>query len=159
MHVFRRYGHPLKIARIRQFLHEGVERWHMLAIAEGAPGLIHISLFLFFMGLADFLWNTFAIAGIITVVLVVLIATLYIFSTVVSIKNPQSPYRTSFTGLAWYITRKIRTRMCKDRNGIEEEPLSSNMAKGQMQLAMEKNGERKGRDERAIRWLDRKSVV
>ena len=125
----------------------------MLAIAEGAPGLIHISLFLFFIGLADFLWNTLAIMGIITVFPVVLITTLYIFSTVISIKNPQSPYRTSFTGLAWYITRKLYTRRCKDRSGIQENPLSSNMADGQMQLAMEKNDERKGRDERAIRWL------
>ena len=153
MHIFRRYSHPLKIARIRQFLHEGVERWHMLAIAEGAPGLIHVSLFLFFIGLADFLWNTFATVGIITVFPVVLIATLYIFSTVISIKKPQSPYRTSFTGLAWFITRKLHTRRCKDRSGIKEKPLSSNMADGQMQLAMEKNEERKGRDERAIRWL------
>ena len=152
MHVFRRYAHPLKIARIRQFLHEGVERWHMLAIAEGVPGLIHISLFLFFIGLADFLWNTYAIVGIITAVPVALIAMLYIFSTVISVKNPQSPFRTSFTGLAWYITRKLHTRHYKDRSGTEK-PLSSNMADGQMQLAMEKNDGRKGRDERAIRWL------
>lgn len=152
MHVFRRYGHPLKIARIRQFLHEGVERWHVLAIAEGVPGLIHISLFLFFIGLSDFLWNTYAIVGKITAAPVVLIAVLYIFSTGISVRNPQSPYRTSFTGFAWFITRKLRTRLFKDRSGIET-PLSSNMAEGQMQLAMEKNVERKGRDERAIRWL------
>jgi hypothetical protein len=125
----------------------------VLAIAEGVPGLIHISLFLFFIGLSDFLWNTSAIVGIFTVFPVVLIATLYIFSTVVSVKNPQSPYRTSFTGLAWYITRKLHTHWCKDRSGEKEKPLSSNMADGQMQLAMEKNDERKGRDERAIRWL------
>ena len=152
MYVFRRYGHPLKIARIRQFLYEGVERWHMRAIAEGVPGLIHISLFLFFIGLADFLWNSFAIVGIFTVLPVALIAILYIISTGIAIYNPQSPYRTSFTGLAWYITRKLHTRWCKDRSGTKK-PLSSNMADGQMQLAMEKNEERKGRDERAIRWL------
>ena len=153
MHVFRRYGHPLKIARIRQFLHEGVERWHMLAIAEGVPGLIHISLFLFFIGLADFLCNSFPIVGIITSIPVVIIGILYIVSTFISVKKPQSPYRTSFTGLAWYITRKLRTRLFIDPRSGTEKPLSSNMADGQMQLAMEKNEERKGRDERAIRWL------
>ena len=152
MHIFQRYGHPLKVARIRQFLHEGVERWHMLAIAEGVPGLIHISLFLFLIGLADFLWNTYKIVGKITILPVVVIAALYIFSTVISVKRPQSPYRTSFTGLAWYITRKLRTHLCKDREGVEQ-PLSSDMANGQMQLAMEENVERKDRDERAIRWL------
>ena len=152
MHIFRRYGHPLKIARIRQFLHEGVERWHMLAIAEGVPGLIHISLFLFFIGLADFLWNTCAVVGTITLFPIVFIAALYIFSTVIPVKNPKSPYRTSFTGLAWYITRKLHTHLYKDRSGTEK-PLSANMANGQMQLAMEENDERKDRDERAIRWL------
>jgi hypothetical protein len=125
----------------------------MLAIAEGVPGLIHISLFLFFIGLADFLWNTSKIVGIITMVPVVLIGILYIFSTLISIRNPQSPFRTAFTGLTWYITRKLHTHWCKDRSGMTEEPLSSTMAIGQMQLAMEKNDERKDRDERAIRWL------
>ena len=153
MHVFRRYSHPLKIARIRQYLHEGVERWHMLAISEAVPGLVHIALFLFLLGLADFLLNTCAIVGILTILPIASCATLYLISTVVPLARPESPYRTSFTGLAWLITRKLFKRRCKDRYGEEKDPLNSNMADGQMQLAMEKNDARKGRDERAIRWL------
>ena len=153
MYVFRRYGHPLKIARIRQYLHEGVERWHMLAIAEAVPGLVHIALFLFLIGLADFLLNTCAIVGALTVLPIILCAMVYIIGTVVPLASPQSPYRTSFTGLAWFITRKLFNRRCKDRFGVDEVTLNSNMADGQMQLAMAKNDSRKGRDERAIRWL------
>ncbi|KAF8487239.1 hypothetical protein DFH94DRAFT_621710, partial [Russula ochroleuca] len=94
MHVFQRYGHPLKIARIRQYLHEGVERWHMLAIAEAVPGLVHISLFLFLIGLADFLLTTHTVVGIFTTCPIILCGTVYIISTVVPLKSPQSPYRT-----------------------------------------------------------------
>ncbi|KAF8258497.1 hypothetical protein EI94DRAFT_1621798, partial [Lactarius quietus] len=53
MHVFQRYGNPLKGARIRQYLYEGVERWHMPRVARSVPGLVHISLLLFFLGLGD----------------------------------------------------------------------------------------------------------
>ncbi|KAH9979628.1 hypothetical protein BJV74DRAFT_125018, partial [Russula compacta] len=153
MHIFRRYSHPLKIARIRQYLHEGIERWYMPAIAEAVPGLVHCSLFLFLIGLADFLLHTYVIVGKYTVFPIAFCATLYIFSTVAPVMSPQSPYRTSFSGLVWYLTRKLRKRRCRDRFGIAQKPLSSNMADGQMQLAMEKSDARKGRDERSIRWL------
>jgi hypothetical protein len=153
MHVFQRYGHPLKIARIRQYLHEGVQRWKMLAIAEAVPGLVHISLFLFLIGLADFLLNTHKIVGVLTTCAVILCGIIYIVGTVIPLTSPESPYRTSFTGLAWLITQRLFKRRCEDRSGKKEDVLSSNMADGQMQLAMAKNSARKGRDERAIRWL------
>ncbi|KAF8259796.1 hypothetical protein EI94DRAFT_1614182, partial [Lactarius quietus] len=53
MHVFQRYGNPLKGARLRQYLYEGVEGWGMPMVARSVPGLVHISLFLFFVGLSD----------------------------------------------------------------------------------------------------------
>ena len=60
MHIFPRYSHLLKIARIRQYLYrdEGVEHWRKRAIAEAVPGFIHVSLFLYSIGLADFLFST-----------------------------------------------------------------------------------------------------
>ena len=125
----------------------------MPAIAEAVPGLVHCSLFLFLIGLADFLLNTYVIVGKYTVFPIAFCGTLYIFSTVAPVMSPQSPYRTSFSGLVWYLTRKLRKRRCKDRFGKALKPLSSNMADGQMQLAMEKSDARKGRDERSIRWL------
>ncbi|KAI0292890.1 hypothetical protein BC826DRAFT_911210, partial [Russula brevipes] len=54
MHVFQRYSDPLKSARLRQYLHEGCEKWYMPAVASAVPGLLHLSLFLFFLGLGDF---------------------------------------------------------------------------------------------------------
>jgi hypothetical protein len=153
MHIFRRYGHPLKVARIRQYLYDGVKFWRMRAIGEAVPGLIHISLFLFFIGLADFLFSTHLTVGKFTIIPIAFTATIYAICTFAPVICPQSPYRTSFTDFAWNIARLFR-RYHKDRNGISK-PLSSDMMDGQMQLAMDANKSRKSRDERAIRWLIR----
>jgi Family of unknown function (DUF6535) len=153
MHMFQRYSNPFEIARIRQYLHEGVMRWRMTTMVEAVPALVHISLFLFFIGLADFLLNAHAIVGKITLFPIIFCVTVYIISTVAPIIDPQTPYRTSFSGLVWYLTRRLRPRPCNDRFGNPSKPLSSNMADGQMQLAMERNEARRDRDEKAIGWL------
>lgn len=54
MHVFQRYSHPLKSARLRQYLHDGSYGSCMPVMADAVPGLVHVSLFLFFVGLGDF---------------------------------------------------------------------------------------------------------
>jgi Family of unknown function (DUF6535) len=152
MNIFQ-YSDPLKVARIRQYLYEGVQHRYMPSSAEAVPALIHISLFLFFIGLADFLLSTHTIVGKFVICLISLCVTLYILCTVSPLINPQAPYRTCFSGFVWCFSRKLHTRWCKDRFGRSVKPLSSNIADGQMQLALENNDARKGRDERAIRWL------
>jgi Family of unknown function (DUF6535) len=48
---------PEKRARMRAFFANGVEKMHIAQVVEGLPTLIHLSLFLFFAGLAIFLFN------------------------------------------------------------------------------------------------------
>ena len=154
LHVFQRYGDPLKSARIRQYLYEGSERWHMPVVAEAIPGLLHVSLFLFFVGLGDFVLNINTAVGLGTAVPIGISGVLYIFTTFAPVLYPQSPYQNSFSGLVWYIFQKSKLfgRRFKDRDG-ESRIVSTNMAQGQMQLAMEETEDRKGRDVGAIRWL------
>ncbi|KAH9955309.1 hypothetical protein BC827DRAFT_1158317 [Russula dissimulans] len=64
MHVFQRYSHPLKSARLRQYLCEGVEGWYMLFMAESVPALAHVPLFLFFLGLGDSLLDLNTTVGL-----------------------------------------------------------------------------------------------
>src|SRR5487761_1149216 len=99
MHVFQRYSHPLKSARIRQYLGEGVEGWYMPVVAESVPGLVHVSLFLFFLGLGDSLLNLNTTVGVTTIVPITLCGFLYIFSTFAPVIYPQSPYQNSFSAL------------------------------------------------------------
>ena len=66
MQVFQLYDHPLKRARFRQFFFEGAKG--MPALAELVPGLIHLSLFLFFVGLSDSMLGIHQAVGVSTVV-------------------------------------------------------------------------------------------
>jgi hypothetical protein len=126
----------------------------MPVVAEAVPGLLHVSLFLFFVGLCDSVLNINLTVGFFTTVPIGIIGMLYVFTTFAPVIYPQSPYQNSFSGLIWYLTQKLHGRTYKDRNfdGVMK-PVSSNMAQGQLELAMEETEERKGRDERAIQWL------
>jgi hypothetical protein len=154
MHVFQRYGDPLKSSRLRQYLYEGCEGWYMTRVAEAVPGFLHVSLFLFFSGLGDSLLHINLKVALSTIVPIGVSGLLYIFTTFAPIIYLQSPYQNSFSGIFWYLFQKSRGRKFRDRgsNG-EMKSVSENMAQGQMQLAMEETEARKGRDERAIRWL------
>ena len=154
MHVFQRYGDPLKSSRLRQYLYEGCEGWHMPMVAEAVPGFLHISLFLFFVGLGDSLLNINKKVAITTMVPIGISGLLYIFITFAPIIYPQSPYQNSFSGIFWYLIQKLhgwRFRDCGP-NG-EMKSAGSTMAQRQMQRAMEETVTRKGRDVRAIQWL------
>jgi hypothetical protein len=153
MHIYRLYGHPLKVARIRQYLHEGVEKYRMRGIAEAVPGLVHISLLLFFAGLADFLQNTYRRVGTAAIVLLSLYTLLYTIATLAPIVDPQSPFRTPFSRLVWRVYQSMRKQVCNDRFALRKELLSKNMIKGQMQLAMAKDDARMHRDDQSILWL------
>ena len=154
MHVFQRYNDPLKSARIRQYLYEGCDGWYMPVIAEAVPGLLHISLFLFFVGLCDSVLKINTAVGISTTIPIGITGILYIFTTFAPVIYPQSPYQNSFSVLIWYMVQKSKLfgRRFKDGDG-ELTSVDANMVQGQLQLAMEETEERQGRDERAISWV------
>ncbi|KAH9027418.1 hypothetical protein EDB85DRAFT_1868377, partial [Lactarius pseudohatsudake] len=96
MNVFQRYSNPLKSARLRQYLYEGAEGWY-INVAEYVPGLVHISLFLFFLGLGDWLLALKRTIGIAIIVLITICGFLYALSTFTPILNPQSPFQNPFS--------------------------------------------------------------
>ena len=154
MHVFQRYGDPLKSARLRQYLYEGCKGWYMPRVAEAVPGFLHISLFLFFAGLGNSLLNINTKVALSTIVPIGISGLLYVLITFVPIIYPQSPYQNSFSGIFWYLFQKSRGRRFMDRGPDGEmKSVSTNMAQGQMQLALEETEARKDRDVQAIRWL------
>ncbi|KAH9007394.1 hypothetical protein EDB84DRAFT_1584749 [Lactarius hengduanensis] len=153
MNVFQRYSNPLKSARLRQYLYEGAEGWY-INVAEYVPGLVHISLFLFFLGLGDWLLALKRTIGIAIIVLITICGFLYALSTFTPILNPQSPFQNPFSRMIWYLRQKmkIHPRRFFDRDGALK-IVSLNMSEGRAQLAMEENEKRQGRDVQAIRWL------
>jgi hypothetical protein len=152
MHIFQRYSDPLKSARVRQYLYEGSEGRYMPIAAEAVPGLLHLSLSLFFVGLCDSTLNINTTIGLSTTIPIGICGLLYIFITFAPVIYPQSPYQNSFSGLIWYAIQKSRGRKFKDRDG-NLKSVSTKIARGQMELSMEETKERMGRDKRAIQWL------
>ena len=153
MHVFQRYSNPLKSARLRQYLYEGVEELWMPMVAESVPGLVHVSLFLFFVGICDSLLAINTTVAITTIVPISICGLLYVLSTFIPIINPKSPYQNPFSSAIWYVKQKAFPRRCSDRSSGGLKELSSEMSEGKAQLAMEENDERKDRDVRAVQWL------
>ncbi|KAH9968485.1 hypothetical protein BGW80DRAFT_1177427, partial [Lactifluus volemus] len=98
MQVFR-YGHPLKSARLRQYLYDGLENSHMLFVAQAVPFFIHVSLFLFFAGLCDSLFHLNMTVFRATVAPIALCGFFYLFSTISPVMKPQWPYQNPLSGL------------------------------------------------------------
>lgn len=145
MQVFQLYDHPLKRARFRQFFFEGAKG--MPALAEAVPGLIHLSLFLFFIGLGDSILNISTTVGVTTIVPICFCGISYLYTVLAPVWNPQSPYRNPYSVLISYAIRRfhysnfLRTVHAPRSEADRGEP------------AMEETEERKNRDVSAIRWL------
>ena len=156
MNNFQRYSrYPLKSTRPRQYMPGGLEERHWLVIAGAVPRLLHVSLILFSLGLYDFALNINTAVGLSTAVPITISGLLYIFPTFTPFISPQSSYQCSFSGLIRYLFEKFGCCQFTDRrfNGASR-PMSSDMAQGQMQLAMEEMQlamEEMGG--RAVRWL------
>jgi Family of unknown function (DUF6535) len=83
---------PHKRARIRAFYSEGVKNLHVPWTAEALPALLHISLFLFFAGLAVFLFKVhLTIFGVVTAWIGICVV-LYACLTFLPIIRKNSPY-------------------------------------------------------------------
>ena len=153
MRIFQHSSNPLKTARIRLFLFEGAER--LPTVAEAVPGLIHVSVILFFWGLGDIILQSDIPVFVATVVPLGICICLYLYCVVAPIWNPQSPYRTPFSGIVWYFIRKLHRSPSYNRFIGKVIKLASmaNMATRQEQFAMENTKGRLNRDVRAVQWL------
>jgi hypothetical protein len=151
MHVFQRYSDPQKFARMRQYLYEGLEGWYMHTVAEAVPGLLHVSLFLFFAGLADSTLDINTTIAVTITVPISICGLLYIFTTLAPVFYPQSPYQTPFSGIIWYTIQKVRGRRYKESGNSKS--VSTNIAERKMELSAKKTMDRERRDKRAILWL------
>jgi hypothetical protein len=89
-----------KRARIRTFFAEGVEKSFLPRVVEALPTLIHVSLVLFFAGLAVFLWNVNLTIFKLVLSWIGLCTALYGCTMLISIVRRDSPYYTPLTPLA-----------------------------------------------------------
>jgi hypothetical protein len=88
-----------KRARIRTFFAEGVEMSLLPWVVEALPMLIHVSLVLFFAGLAVFLWNVNLTIFKVVLSWIGVCTALYGCTMLTSLVRPGSPYNTPLTPL------------------------------------------------------------
>jgi hypothetical protein len=98
---------PHKRARIRSFFAEGVEKCFLPWAVEALPTLLHASLFLFFAGLAVFLWNVNLTIFKLILSWVGVCTALYGCITLMPIFRHDSPYYTPLSLPAWHIVTRI----------------------------------------------------
>ena len=145
MQVFQRYDHPLKRARFRQFFFEGSEG--MRKLAKQVPRLIHVSIFLFFVGLCDSMLNTNTTVGVTTIVPICSCGIFYLYIVTTRIKYLQSPYKTLISRPVLALIQTFQ-QLFGDRKW---RPVKKFEAYREKLVIDEK--ERKRRDVRAVRWL------
>ncbi|KAF8471362.1 hypothetical protein DFH94DRAFT_613220, partial [Russula ochroleuca] len=83
---------PHKRARLRAFFSEGVEKWHVSWAVETLPILLHISFFLFCVGLIIFLFSTNHVVFGAVVWWPLLSMMAYLSITLLPLFWPNSPY-------------------------------------------------------------------
>src|SRR5713226_7752276 len=104
--TFQQSRNPLKAARIRLFLSEGAKR--LPTVAEFVPGLIHISLILFFWGLGDLILQIDKTVFFFILTPILGCICPYLYYVFAPIWNPQSPYWTPFSPYIWHFIQILR---------------------------------------------------
>ncbi|KAG5721905.1 hypothetical protein E4T56_gene14192, partial [Termitomyces sp. T112] len=101
-------------ARVRAYLHQGLQKFGMSTVVESIPTLLHFSLFLFLAGLIEFLYPINSVICNLVVAILVICAVLYITVTFLPIFYHHCPFRTPLTHLCWRVWRTVRyyTRGC-----------------------------------------------
>ncbi|KZP12371.1 hypothetical protein FIBSPDRAFT_985086, partial [Athelia psychrophila] len=94
MQAVQRRPAPHSQARMRVYLFDGMKKFKMSAVVEGIPTLLHASVFLFFAGLVDFLYQINLRIAVVALSIVAACGGLYVLITILPILHRQSPFRT-----------------------------------------------------------------
>jgi hypothetical protein len=93
---------------MRAFFAEGVDKMHIPWAVEGLPALLHLSLFLFFGGLAIFLFNVDREVFCFVISWIGLFLMVYGLITLLPIIRHESPYHSPLSTPAWFLYASIR---------------------------------------------------
>ena len=85
---------PRRRALVREYRFSGLERWKFLEVVHFLPGLIHLSLFLFFCGLSLFLLDIEAACGFVVAAIFALGVLFYVVTTAIAALCDSAPFRS-----------------------------------------------------------------
>jgi len=98
---------PHKRARMRAFFAAGIDKFHAPWAVEVLPALVHLSLFIFFVGLLIYLFDINHTVFSAVVCWVALLSSVYVCMTLMPIFWPDSPYYAPLSSTAWIIYATI----------------------------------------------------
>ncbi|KAH9059676.1 hypothetical protein EDB87DRAFT_754431 [Lactarius vividus] len=94
-----------KRGRMRAYIFEGINKFAMARAVATMPTLLHISVFLFFAGLIDFLLPIYKTVAYSTLGCIAAFTLAYTFLTVLPNIYLNCPYRTPLSGLTWRLSQ------------------------------------------------------
>jgi uncharacterized protein DUF6535 len=94
---------PKERARVRSVLFFGMEKYRMHLAVETAPTLLHLSVFLFFIGLVIFFFTIFKTVAVVILIAVGSFGLAYFALTILPCLDHSCPYRTPMSSLWWYL--------------------------------------------------------
>ncbi|KAH9071518.1 hypothetical protein EDB83DRAFT_253679 [Lactarius deliciosus] len=115
----RRRGAPHKRARMRAYIFDGIKGFRMTRAIEAMPMLLHLSVFLFFAGLIDFLIPINTTVAYFTLGWIALFALAYVILTILPNLYLNCPYRTPLSGFTWRLSQFSVLRILLATRGIE----------------------------------------
>jgi Family of unknown function (DUF6535) len=95
---------PKDRARVRSFLFVGTRKFNIRLAVETAPTLLHLSVFLFFIGLVILFYTIHKTVATIVTICVVIFGVAYVSLTILPYIYYSCPYRTPMSNVWWYIS-------------------------------------------------------
>ena len=94
---------PRERARVRSYLFLGMDRYFMHVVVEMAPTLLHLSVFLFYIGLVVFFFTIYKTVAIAILISVGIFGLAYLTLIILPCVDHSCPYRTPMSRLWWYL--------------------------------------------------------
>ncbi|KAI0312025.1 hypothetical protein OF83DRAFT_697246 [Amylostereum chailletii] len=107
--VFDTHTLPHPRGRLRAFLFAGVKRFHLSEVCNTLPVILHLSVFLFFAGIVEFLWPINRAVAAVALSLCLLVLLGYSALTVLPLILIDCPYRTPLSPIVWTAWRPLMT--------------------------------------------------
>ncbi|KAH9173281.1 hypothetical protein EDB89DRAFT_716628 [Lactarius sanguifluus] len=98
-------GAPHKRARMRAYIFYGIKGFKMTRAIEAMPAFLHLSVFLFFVGLVNFLIPINTTVAYFNPGWIALFAVAYAILTILPNLRLNCPYRTPLSGITWRLSQ------------------------------------------------------
>jgi hypothetical protein len=102
LRLTQRSDTPVNRVRVRTFLYQGIQDFHVNWVVENISVMLHAAIFLFFAGLVEFLFAFNDEVADVVLVAVSIFTALYISLTFLPVIYRQCPFQTPLTSILWY---------------------------------------------------------